>query len=84
MFVNYQVENVLSFGRRVSISMMEQRKTTRHVNHVVDSAGVRCLRGLVVYGPNASGKSNLIKSIALLKMAIDADDCNSLSRRMVL
>lgn len=78
MFVNYQVENVLSFGKRVSISMMEQRKTTRHEDHVVDSAGVRCLRGLVVYGPNASGKSNLIKSIALLKMAIDADDCKLL------
>ena len=78
MFVDYQVENVLSFGKKVSISMMEQRKTTRHDEHVVESAGVRCLRGAVVYGPNASGKSNLIKSIALLKMAIDADDCKVL------
>ena len=78
MFVDYQIENVLSFGKKVSISMMEQRKTTRHEEHVVESAGVRCLRGAVVYGPNASGKSNLIKSIALLKMAIDADDCKVL------
>lgn len=78
MFVDYQVENVLSFGRIASISMMEQRKTTRHKDHVVESAGVRCLRGAVVYGPNASGKSNLIKSIGLLKAAIDADDCKIL------
>ena len=78
MFVDYQVENVLSFGRIASISMMEQRKTTRHKDHVVESAGVRCLRGAVVYGPNASGKSNLITSIGLLKAAIDADDCKVL------
>ena len=79
MFVDYQVENVLSFGRAASISMMEQRKTTRHKGHVVESAGVRCLRGAVVFGPNASGKSNLIKSMGLLKAAIDADDCKVLA-----
>ena len=59
--------------------MMEQRKTTRHKGHVVVSAGVRCLRGAVVFGPNASGKSNLIKSMGLLKAAIDADDCKVLA-----
>ena len=78
MFVNYTVSNVLSFGPPVTLNLMEERRTSRHKDHVVGSAGIRCLRGAVVYGPNASGKSNLVKSMLLLKHAIDEDDCSLL------
>ena len=78
MFVNYTVSNVLSFGHPVTLNLMEERRTSRHKDHVVESAGIRCLRGAVVYGPNASGKSNLVSSMLLLKRAIDADDCSVL------
>ncbi|MBE6381553.1 MAG: ATP-binding protein [Lentisphaerae bacterium] len=75
MFVYYKVGNVLSFDEPVVLSMIEQRKTKRHEEHVIEGAGVRCLRGGVVYGANASGKSNLIKSMHFLLDAVCANDC---------
>lgn len=79
MFVSYKVANVLSFDDPVCFSMMEQRKTKRHTEHVTDSAGVRCLRGAAIYGANASGKSNLVRSMSLIRQALRENDCTILS-----
>ena len=78
MFVYYKVGNVLSFDEPVMLTMTELRKTKRHAEHIIESAGVRGLRGAVVYGANASGKTNLIKSMALLRSAVRRNDCTIL------
>ena len=70
MLVRFSVENFLSFRDRVELSMVASRKVRRHPEHVI-RAGVAkdipLLKLALIYGANASGKSNLIKALDLGK-----------------
>ena len=55
----------MSFKERVELSLIPS-KVRRHANHIVKTNnrnGINALKGAVIYGANASGKSNLIKAI---------------------
>ena len=62
MLVRFSVENYRSFNDRQVFSMSAS-KHTRHKNHVITANGRRLLKSSVIFGANASGKSNLIKAI---------------------
>lgn len=62
MLVRFSVENYRSFNERQVFSMAAG-KHTRHKNHLVVINGKRLLKGSVLFGANAAGKSNLIKAI---------------------
>lgn len=66
MLLRFNVENFLSFKDRTYFSMIPG-KVRRHANHVVGpnyTNDFRTLKTGIIYGPNASGKSNLIKAMA--------------------
>ena len=63
MLINFTVSNFLSFDEPVSLSLEAGRKTSRHENHVRKVGDVSVLRGAIIYGANASGKSNILKAI---------------------
>jgi AAA15 family ATPase/GTPase len=70
MLVRFSVENFLSFRDRTELSMVASRKVRRHPEHVIKpstAAGIPLLKLAIIYGANASGKSNLIKAIELGK-----------------
>lgn len=65
MLIRFTVENFLSFKDEVEFSMVPGR-TRKHKDHIyVDDRrkDIRLLKAGVVYGPNAAGKSNLIKAM---------------------
>ncbi len=62
MLIRFTVENYRSFNERQVFSMAAG-KYTRHKEQVVVANGKRLLKAGVVFGANASGKSNLIKAI---------------------
>lgn len=65
MLIRFTVENFLSFKDEIEFSMMPG-KTRKHKDHIyVDKArrDIRLLKTGVIYGPNASGKTNLIKAM---------------------
>lgn len=62
MLIRFTVENYRSFNERQVFSMAAG-KHTRHKEQVVVANGKRLLKAGVVFGANASGKSNLIKAI---------------------
>lgn len=62
MLIRFTVENYRSFNERQVFSMAAG-KHTRHKEQVVVTNGKRLLKAGVVFGANASGKSNLIKAI---------------------
>jgi len=69
MIIRYYVENYLSFNERIEFSMIPGR-ARKHPNHIVrDEAwdGINLLRSAVLYGANAAGKSNLVKSLAFMR-----------------
>ena len=62
MLINFSVSNYLSFKDRVTLSL---EKTTRrtHKEHLLKHG---LLSGAVIYGANASGKTNLLQALASL------------------
>ena len=67
MLIRFSVENFRSFKDRQSL-YLNAVKTCKEWNevNVAEEAGVRAVRSAVIYGANASGKTNLF--IALLRM----------------
>ena len=68
MLYRYSVENYKSFRDRAEISFFPTDASNRHVSGYTSDIPV--LNTTVIYGANASGKSNLIKSLAFFKKII--------------
>ena len=67
MLIRFFVQNFLSFNERTEFSMIKG-SSRRLKNHVIEHKNknlVSVLKSGVIYGANASGKSNLIKSAHL-------------------
>ena len=65
MLIRFRVQNFLSFKEEVELSMVAG-KVQQHPGQVVrhtNRQGVDLLRAAMVYGANASGKSNLVKAM---------------------
>ena len=65
MLIDFTVENFRSFRDEVSLNMIAGAKFKDHPRHCVDigSSGKQVLKTGLVFGANASGKSNLVKAI---------------------
>jgi hypothetical protein len=69
MLIRFTVENFLSFNQRVDFNMLASDEAS-HAHHVVTYNGGqmrKLLRTSLLYGANASGKSNLIKAMAFAR-----------------
>ena len=64
MLIRFLVKNFLSVNHQIEFSMVKG-KARLHPDHVIASAesGFKALRTGVIYGANASGKSNLIRAM---------------------
>lgn len=73
MLIRFRVSNFLSFKDEIEFSMIPG-KTKQHPTHIVSGGigrnTIDLLRAGVIYGANASGKSNLIKAISFAKRFI--------------
>ena len=72
MLIRFSVENFLSFREETEFSMIPGR-ARKHPNHLIkDEAwnGINLLKGAVIYGANASGKSNFVKALEFCRELI--------------
>ncbi|MGO0307859.1 AAA family ATPase [Endozoicomonas acroporae] len=72
MLLRFSVENYRSFRDRVELSMVPSRVRT-HSGHVIPPGNpkdIGALKAAVIYGANASGKSNLIKAMHFARLMI--------------
>ncbi len=72
MLIKVSIENFLSIKERVTLNMTPGR-TKQHPSHVVRKNhrnGIDTLKSAIIFGPNASGKSNIIKAIDFAKKFI--------------
>lgn len=69
MIIRFSVENFLSFAERTEFSMIpgKSRVQEHHVVTAEKSRDIPALKTAIVYGANASGKSNLVKALAFSK-----------------
>lgn len=67
MILELRIKNFLSFKEEVTFSFEATKDTTFEDYHLIEVApGIRLLRFAVVYGANASGKSNLLSAFDFL------------------
>jgi len=65
MLISFSVENYRSFADEQTLSL-EAVKDAAHPEHVVDCGRFSLLKTAVLYGANASGKSNLLKAFQFM------------------
>mgnify|MGYP001478825932 FL=1 len=66
MLIDYRFSNFRSFKEMTSLSMKAGRQTTLNDN-LIREYDLRIVPSAVLYGANASGKSNIIMSLAVMK-----------------
>lgn len=63
MLIEFSVTNFRSIKETATLSLVASPFTEHEESHVIAAEGnLRLLRSAVIYGPNASGKSNLLKA----------------------
>ena len=75
MILQFSIENFLSFKEQNTLSMVatslrEDATLTENVEVPVGDTGINLLKSAVILGPNASGKSNVIKAFDFFKRFI--------------
>lgn len=69
MLIRFNVENFLSFNKKREFSMITG-KSRSHTSHVYNSPNLSLLKSSYIYGANASGKTNFIKSINFARKCV--------------
>jgi hypothetical protein len=59
MLINISIENFKSFDKKEELSMISSSKIQENKSHRIKIKQTILLKNAVVYGANASGKSNL-------------------------
>jgi len=62
MLLRFNAENFLSFKEKINFSLISN-KERRKSSHYIKNKGINILKTSIIYGANASGKSNLVKAI---------------------
>ncbi len=67
MLIRFVIENMFSFGERKEFNMIPNKRLQTLNHHKYKIKGQEILKISAIYGANASGKSNLVKSLIMLK-----------------
>ena len=70
MLLKLCVENFKSFNEMVEFSMIESNKYRDKTDHKIKIKNVNVLKHAVIYGANASGKSNLIEVFEFIRFCL--------------
>ena len=64
MILYFKVTNSRSFSKEAALSMIATKDYPNDFSYQIDSHNIKVLKTSLVYGANASGKSNLLKAFA--------------------
>lgn len=68
MLIQFNIENYLSFKDEAILNLIGNKTTKEHEpSNIINVDGIKMLKSAVVYGANASGKSNLFSGIGQMK-----------------
>ena len=70
MLIKISVENYKSFDQKEELSMISSSKMQGNKSHRIKIKQTQLLKNAVVYGANASGKSNLVAAFAFIKATL--------------
>ncbi len=67
MIVNFSIQNFGSIKNKQSVSFEADETTHLEEAYVVNTGGTRLLKLALIYGPNASGKTTVLKALDFLR-----------------
>ncbi len=71
MLIELKIKNFLSFKDEVKFSMLKSRfDSTTLTNNFISKNNLKILKSAVIFGPNASGKTNLLHALAFLRFLV--------------
>jgi len=70
MLIRLSVENFKSFDQKEELSMVSSGKIQKNKDHRVKIKQTNLLKNAVIYGANASGKSNLVATFAFIRTVL--------------
>ena len=82
MLAQFSVENYMSFKDRVCLNMSAAATDNEHPDNFTVCGKTRCLKSVVIYGANASGKSNLLKAMTAAIMIVRESQAKQVNDRL--
>src|SRR5665648_1125855 len=70
MLINFKVKNFRSIKDEVILDMQATKDKTSKEQAVFEVGKIALLKSTAIYGPNASGKSNIVKAFVVFRMMI--------------
>ena len=70
MLVKVSIENFKSFDSKTEFTMISSNKIRSHREHKIEIKGTALLKYAVIYGANASGKTNLVEFFRFFKECV--------------
>lgn len=70
MLLEFSVGNYLSFKEKKTLNLIAAGISDFNETNTIQTARTSLLKGVVIYGPNASGKSNLIRAMSTMRRLV--------------
>ena len=83
MLAQFSVENFMSFKNRAYLNMTASLSDNEHPDNFTVCGKARCLKSVVIYGANASGKSNLLKAMTAAIMIVRESQAKQVGERLM-
>ncbi len=82
MLAQFSVENFMSIKNRMYLNMSASLSDNEHPDNFSVCGKTRCLKSVVIYGANASGKSNLLKAMTAAIMIVRESQAKQVNDRL--
>ncbi len=76
MLLQFSVKNYKSFKDKAVLSLEAGTNKENEANYTLTSSGDKILKGAVIFGANAGGKSNIIQALSSALMAVRCSSFN--------
>lgn len=70
MLINFSVKNYKSFKEKTTLNFIASSIKGNDSSNIITKNKLKILKSIAVYGPNASGKSNLLDAIVLMRWLV--------------
>ncbi|MEZ5357602.1 MAG: ATP-binding protein [Candidatus Zixiibacteriota bacterium] len=70
MIIEFSVSNFRSIGKKQTISFVAAKGDDSLPENVIHDTEPKLLKSIGIYGPNASGKSNIIRALGVMKSIV--------------
>lgn len=80
MLVQFHFENFKCFKDETKLSLVASNHIKDNVDNVIKTDNINLLKSVVIYGPNASGKTKLLNAFQFMRLMVERSTNNAVDR----